>query len=80
MEAFLSRLTAREHNEVLYLQSQNDNLHQELEGLLQDATSDIPFASEVFQSMPDATNVWIGDERSVTSLHKGKSDSGSSAG
>jgi len=70
MEAFLYRLVSREGNEVLYLQSQNDNLHQELEALLEEATTDVPFATEVFGTTPDATNVWIGDERSVTSLHK----------
>lgn len=71
MSTFLARLSKRKiAEEVLYLQSQNDNLHGELDCLLDDATEDIDFASQVFKCKPDATNVWIGDERSVTSLHK----------
>jgi jumonji domain-containing protein 7 len=71
METFLARLKEKPVDEVLYLQSQNDNLHAELQELIEDATPDIPFASQVFGSLPDVANVWIGDERSVTSLHKG---------
>lgn len=72
MHTFLDRLRKKQENEVLYLQSQNDNLHAELESLLQDATSNLPFASEAFGALPDVANVWIGDDRSVTSLHKGR--------
>lgn len=71
MNTFLDRLKQRKIDEVLYLQSQNDNLHEELKDLLEDATSDIPFASEVFGAQPDVANVWVGDDRSVTSIHKG---------
>lgn len=71
MAAFLDRLQQKNENEVLYLQSQNDNLHEELRSLLSDATSDVPFASEVFGSQPDVANVWIGDDKSITSVHKG---------
>ena len=76
METFLSRLRGRAKTgipadeDVLYLQSQNDNLHDEMHDLLEDATDELPFASEVFGSSPEVANVWIGDERSVTSLHK----------
>lgn len=70
MKAFLDRLHEKSHNEVLYLQSQNDNLHDELKVLLDDATSEVPFATEVFGAKPDVANVWIGDDRSVTSVHK----------
>lgn len=59
-------------NEVLYLQSQNNNLHDELQVLLQDATADLPFATEAFDASPDVANVWIGDDRSITSVHKGQ--------
>lgn len=72
MKKFLDRMREHKDKEVLYLQSQNDNLHAELYDLLQDATSDLPFASEAFGALPDVANVWIGDDRSVTSVHKGK--------
>lgn len=72
MAEFLDRIEEQRPNEVLYLQSQNDNLHSELQKLLEDATSDIPFATQVFGAPPDVANVWIGDDRSVTSLHKGE--------
>lgn len=32
---------------------------------------DVPWATEAFGVAPDVANLWIGDERSVTSLHKG---------
>lgn len=72
MNTFLDRMKEKKADEVLYLQSQNDNLHEELKDLLDDATSDIPFATEVFGAQPDVANVWIGDDRSVTSVHKGR--------
>lgn len=72
MKVFLDRLHKKLDDEVLYLQSQNDNLHDELQVLLQDATADIPFATETFGAKPDVANVWIGDDRSITSVHKGK--------
>lgn len=72
MGTFLDRLREKKDDEVLYLQSQNDNLHAELKGLLQDATPDLSFATEAFGAMPDVANVWVGDNRSVTSVHKGK--------
>ena len=71
VHTFLDKLQHPQDDEVLYLQSQNDNLHGELRDLLADATPDIPIASEVFGQKPEVANVWIGDERSVTSLHKG---------
>jgi len=35
-------------------------------------TADLPFiyATQVFGGPPEAINLWIGDERSVTSFHK----------
>ncbi|ORY91719.1 cupin-like domain-domain-containing protein [Leucosporidium creatinivorum] len=56
---------------VYYLQSQNGNLGGEYEALLRDVGAEGPsFAREVFAQDPDACNLWIGDQRSVTSLHK----------
>ncbi|SCV71062.1 BQ2448_3824 [Microbotryum intermedium] len=58
---------------VYYLQSQNGNLqpNQDLEPLLTDVGERGPrWAREAFGSDPDAVNIWIGDERSSTSVHK----------
>ncbi|SGY80373.1 BQ5605_C008g05370 [Microbotryum silenes-dioicae] len=58
---------------VYYLQSQNGNLqpNQDLEVLLEDVGEKGPeWARQSFGTDPDAVNVWIGDERSETSLHK----------
>jgi hypothetical protein len=31
---------------------------------------EIPFAAEAFGNEPDAVNLWVGDDRSVTTCHK----------
>ncbi|KAG0140748.1 hypothetical protein CROQUDRAFT_52776 [Cronartium quercuum f. sp. fusiforme G11] len=60
-----------EARDVLYLQSQDGNLHKELRALLDDVGDEVPIASAAMGGVePDAVNVWIGDDRSVTSLHK----------
>ncbi|KAK4056539.1 hypothetical protein OIO90_002386 [Microbotryomycetes sp. JL221] len=54
-----------------YLQSQNDNLGEEYEALREDVGTQGPaFARQIFGAEPDVSNIWIGDNRSVTSLHK----------
>jgi jumonji domain-containing protein 7 len=68
----LSDIKRLQSEPVLYLQSQNDNLESELPQLREDATRGFDFAASVFESEPEVANVWIGDERSVTSLHKGE--------
>ncbi len=50
--------------------SQNDCLRNELEPLVSLFPEHIPFASEAFNAKPDAVNLWIGNERSVSSMHK----------
>ncbi|KAM0788701.1 hypothetical protein ACM66B_002797 [Microbotryomycetes sp. NB124-2] len=56
---------------VYYLQSQNGNLGDEYQALRDDVGKDGPeFARRVFGAPPDVSNIWIGDDRSVTSLHK----------
>ncbi|KAL8290299.1 hypothetical protein RQP46_003238 [Phenoliferia psychrophenolica] len=57
---------------VLYLQSQNGNLAEsgELHALVDDVGEGPSWAREVFGEPPDVANVWIGDARSVTSMHK----------
>ena len=55
---------------VHYLQSQNSNLTSTpLEPLLSDLPTNFEFAEAVLGE-PDARNIWIGDERSVTSVHR----------
>ncbi|EIN10622.1 Clavaminate synthase-like protein [Punctularia strigosozonata HHB-11173 SS5] len=85
MSSLLSTLSAPETcDEVQYLQSQNGNIYSaaffENEGqdqkddsefavLRPDVPSEIPWCSETFGKHPDAVNVWIGNEKSVTSIH-----------
>eukprot|EP01038_Epipyxis_sp_PR26KG_P014938 gene14938-20094_t len=56
---------------IAYLSQQNDNIRLEMPQLLSDIPSSIPIANDAFnQTQPEAINLWIGDERSVSSLHK----------
>jgi hypothetical protein len=72
--------------DVCYLQSQNGNLYScnhftsagtedncELANLRGDVPAEIPWCSEALGRHPDAVNLWIGDSRSVTSIHSGPS-------
>ena len=55
---------------VYYLQSQNSNLTTTpLSALLKDLPVNFEFAKDVLHD-PDARNIWIGTERSVTSVHR----------
>ncbi|KAH7166252.1 putative phospholipase [Dactylonectria macrodidyma] len=59
------------HNaEVRYAQTQNDNLRDEYVTLFSDVQKDIPFARIALDKAPDAVNLWIGNSKSVTALHK----------
>lgn len=40
--------------------------------LQQDVKPGLDWAEAVFGGPPDAANLWIGDDRSVTSFHKGE--------
>lgn len=55
---------------VKYAQTQNDSLREEYGRLFADVPADIPFARIALEKEPDAINFWLGNERSVTSLHK----------
>ncbi|KAM0511207.1 hypothetical protein ACHAPE_010086 [Trichoderma viride] len=57
-------------SEVRYAQTQNDNLRDEYLALYSDAQKDIPFARIALEKEPDAINLWIGNSRSTTALHK----------
>jgi jumonji domain-containing protein 7 len=56
--------------EVRYAQTQNDNFRNEYQSLFPDAQQDIPFARIALQKDPDAINLWVGNSRSVTCLHR----------
>lgn len=53
---------------VHYIQSQNDNMHNEWSPLMRDIPESLSFAQ--FLGKPDACNIWIGDKHAKTSLHK----------
>ena len=56
---------------VPYLSFQNDSLRAETASLLDDvAPEGLPFAREAFGSGPEAINIWMGDERSESAMHK----------
>ncbi|KAI7606218.1 Clavaminate synthase-like protein, partial [Hortaea werneckii] len=55
---------------VKYAQTQNDNLRNEYSNLYGDVPKDIPWARIALQQNADAVNLWVGNDRSVTSLHK----------
>ncbi|KIK68155.1 hypothetical protein GYMLUDRAFT_1015919 [Collybiopsis luxurians FD-317 M1] len=83
MNSFLSNLSEDDSaldTERYYLQSQNGNLYSnrffegqddpsEFEPLRQDVPSEIKWCSEALDKAPDAVNLWIGDSKSVTSIH-----------
>jgi len=55
---------------VKYAQTQNDNLRNEYDDLFADVPASISFARIALDREPDAVNFWLGNSRSVTSLHK----------
>ena len=67
MSDFFERLNSPSDNEVFYIQKQNSNLTDEFKDIFKDVDSEISWASEAFGKKPDAINIWIGDERAVTS-------------
>lgn len=61
----------RKDGPVLYLQSQNGNMSGEYEALADDVPQEMDFCSEALGGQQvDARNFWMGNHRSVTSLHK----------
>lgn len=49
---------------------ENDNLRNEYSTLFSHVEKDIPWARIALQAPPEAINLWIGNSRSVTALHK----------
>eukprot|EP00472_Partenskyella_glossopodia_P001957 CAMPEP_0197519536 /NCGR_PEP_ID=MMETSP1318-20131121/4804_1 /TAXON_ID=552666 /ORGANISM="Partenskyella glossopodia, Strain RCC365" /LENGTH=366 /DNA_ID=CAMNT_0043070565 /DNA_START=58 /DNA_END=1158 /DNA_ORIENTATION=- len=69
-QTFAQLLKSRKKGLVTYLQHQNSNFSTEFKGLKNDIQP-IRFAAESFGDIePDAVNIWIGDDRSVSSLHR----------
>ncbi|KAI0201247.1 phospholipase A2 [Astrocystis sublimbata] len=56
--------------EVRYAQTQNDNLRHEYMMLFSQVEKSIAFARIALEKTPDAINMWIGNSRSVTALHR----------
>lgn len=52
------------------LLAQNDSLRDEFPALYADVPPFLALAKEAFGNEPDAVNIWIGDERAVSSMHK----------
>jgi len=69
MREFLQELDSPGKTAVHYLSFQNDNLRREFAGsLLQDVPKMLGIAEGVLNPV-DACNIWIGDERAVSSMH-----------
>ena len=63
----------QEDDAVPYLSLQNDNLRTHTPELMEDISPSLNLAREAFGAdgeVPEAVNLWIGDERSVSSIHK----------
>ncbi|KFK33953.1 hypothetical protein AALP_AA5G083300 [Arabis alpina] len=55
---------------VAYLQQQNDCFRTEYSNVCLDCDGDIAWATEALGCSPEAVNLWIGTDLSVTSFHK----------
>ncbi|KAF5727628.1 jmjC domain-containing protein 7 isoform X1 [Tripterygium wilfordii] len=55
---------------VTYLQQQNDCFRSEYSALSSDCDPHIDWATEALGCLPEAVNLWIGNDRSETSFHK----------
>ncbi|KAI1422131.1 phospholipase A2 [Xylaria sp. FL1777] len=62
--------TAGKLDEVRYAQTQNDNLRHEYIMLFSQVEKSIAFARIALERDADAINLWIGNSRSVTALHR----------
>ncbi|KAG2042840.1 cupin-like domain-containing protein [Suillus americanus] len=84
MVKFLEQLNAEQDSDNLpasYLQSQNGNIYSsrffespnddwsEFCALREDVPSNIPWVTEALGRNPDAVNLWIGNSKSITSIH-----------
>ena len=71
LESFCTMMKNRNAEDaVLYLSQQDNNFVKKFPELSGDIGGSLPLVDEIFGSTPEATNIWIGDERSTSSLHK----------
>jgi hypothetical protein len=72
MATFRAMMESPEPDDAVpYLSDQDNNFGKSFPELRGDIDPSIPLADEAFGCLPEATNIWIGDERSVSSMHKG---------
>eukprot|EP01114_Cavostelium_apophysatum_P022221 TRINITY_DN7973_c0_g1_i2.p1 TRINITY_DN7973_c0_g1~~TRINITY_DN7973_c0_g1_i2.p1 ORF type:complete len:331 (-),score=63.27 TRINITY_DN7973_c0_g1_i2:214-1206(-) len=57
-------------NGVYYIQHQNGNFFTEFSELAEDIDEQIDWVNEAFGMSHDVVNMWMGDDRAVSSLHK----------
>jgi jumonji domain-containing protein 7 len=72
-EFITARLDPNGKGRVYYFSSQNDNIHTECNKLLSLGVipPSLPFADKAFRTgPPEAINLWIGDGRAVTTMHR----------
>lgn len=55
---------------MAYAQQQNDCFRSEYSALADDCDPHIPWATEALGCVPEAVNLWIGNQHSQTSFHK----------
>lgn len=55
---------------IFYIQKQNGNFTSEFSEIIEDAETEIEWATQAFGKGPDVANFWMGDCRAITSLHK----------
>ncbi|KAH9117179.1 hypothetical protein LEN26_012763 [Aphanomyces euteiches] len=67
---FVQILHDSQFDGVPYLSHQNDSLREQFPALMQDVDPIVDFAAEAFGNGPEAVNLWIGDERAVSTMHK----------
>lgn len=64
------RSSSSKGENVGYLQQQNDCFRTEYSTVASDCDGDIAWATEALGCSPEAVNLWIGTDLSVTSFHK----------
>eukprot|EP00466_Bigelowiella_natans_P020829 jgi/Bigna1/71771/fgenesh1_pg.17_\ len=69
VQQFADILKDKKGNQVVYCQHQNSNFSTEFNSIHEDVKG-IGIAEQAFGCKPDAVNIWIGDQRSVSSLHR----------
>ena len=72
MKTFCNAMNDRHPSDaVLYLSQQDNNFVKSFSSISADIEPSLPIANEAFGCVEaEATNIWIGDERSTSSLHK----------